>query len=71
MTEPAENNFESKLDVIVPIVDQYRKEQPFAIKSRLALALVFGFMDDREEVSIFMQKASKKTRSYFVNENGL
>ena len=28
-------------------------------------------MDDSNEVSIFMQKASKKTRSYFVNANGL
>ena len=54
MTEPTENNFESKIDVIVPIVDLYRKEQPFALRSRLALALVFGFMDDSEEVSEFM-----------------
>ena len=58
MTEPAENNFESKLDVIVPIVDQYRKEQPFALKSRLSIALVFGLMGDSEDVSTFMQKAS-------------
>ena len=71
MTEPAENSFESKLDVKVPIVDQYRKEQPFALNSRLSIALVFGLMGDSEDVSTFMQKASKKTRSYFVNAIGL
>ena len=55
----------------MPLVEEYRAAQPFALKSRLVIALVFSFMADCEDVSIFMQKASKKTRSYFVNAKGL
>ena len=41
------------------------------MKSRIVIAHIFGFMADSEEVSNFMQKASKKTRSYYVNANRL
>ena len=70
MVEPANNEFESKVQVKVPLVDEYRG-LPFALKSRIGIALAFAFMADSEEVSNFMQKASKKTRSYYVNANGL
>ena len=35
------------------------------------LAIAFSFSGDSEEVGEFMQKASHKTRSYYVNANGL
>ena len=55
----------------VPLVNKYRAGQPFALKSRLGIAFVFGYMADSEGVSTFMQRASKKTRSYYVNANCL
>ena len=55
----------------MPLVDEYRKEIPFTLKSRLAIAIVFSYMGDSEEVATFMQKASERTRSYFVNADGL
>ena len=59
------------MQVKVPLVDEYRAGLPFALKSRIGIALVFGLMGDCDEVSTFMQKASKKTRSYYVNANAL
>ena len=46
--------YEGTLILKVPLVDEYRAGQPFTLKPRLAIALVFGFMDDSEEVSEFM-----------------
>ena len=71
MVEPADMSFESKVKVKVPIVDDYRKEQPFAMNSRHGIAIVFAFYGDSDQVGEFMQKASNKTRAYYINANGL
>merc|ERR1719266_513850 len=55
----------------VPIKTNHLQGQPFALKSRLGIAFVLAFYGDREEVSEFMQKASHRTRSYYINANGL
>ena len=59
------------LQLKVSIKDKDRKGLPFPLKARLPIAIVLGFMADSWEVSTFMQKASNKTRSYYVNANGL
>ena len=43
---------------------------PFALKTRYGIAIVFAFWDDDEEVKRLMQKASHKTRAYYINANG-
>lgn len=53
------------------IRDEFRRCQPFALKSRHGIAVVFSFFGDYAEVRDFMQNASNKTRAYFVNSNGL
>ena len=70
MVEPVRRKFEKKAKTkSVTIRNEYRAGNPFALKSRLGIALVFGFMANSEEVSNFMQKASHSTRAYFVNAN--
>ena len=64
-------NFEKGLLLKVAIVDDFRGGQPFALKTRHGMALVFAFWGDTDEVGEFMQKAGHATRSYFVNANGL
>ena len=72
MVELAQRKFVKKAKTkSVTIRNEYRAGNPFALKSRLAVALVFGFMANSEEVSNFMQKASHSTRAYFVNAKQL
>ena len=48
------------------------KNLPYGnLTSRPAVAIVFTYMGDREEVSDLMQKTSHETRAYFVNADGL
>ena len=39
--------------------------------SRNAVAIIFSFFGDRDEVSDFMQRCSHLTRVYFINANKL
>ena len=63
--------YESRLSLNVKIKNAHRSGLPFSLKSRNGVAIVFSFYGDSEKVGIFMQKASHKTRAYYVNANGL
>ena len=71
MVEEAKQDFESKIDVKVPLVELYLSGMPFALKSRRGVAIVLSFFGDVDEVGELMQKSSHETRAYFVNANGL
>ena len=63
--------FSSKFNLKVTLRKEYLSRQPFTLKSRHGIALVFAFWGDSDKVSEFMQKTSHKTRSYYVNANEL
>ena len=57
---------------IVNIKDKYKKDLPLnGIRSRLATALVLGYLGHREKVIILMQHISHRTRAYIQNANFL
>ena len=57
---------------IVNIKDKYKKDLPLnGIRSRLATALVLGYLGYREKVIILMQHISHRTRAYIQNANFL
>ena len=45
--------------------------QPFELKTRHGIALVFAYWGGTVKTGDFMQKASHATRAYYVNANGL
>ena len=57
------------MDEVIPVKCEHLKGLPFKLKSRHGIAIVFSFYGDSDEVGQFMQKASHKTRSYYVNAN--
>ena len=63
--------FESRLRLKVKIKQAFRSGLPFSLKSRNGVAIVFSFYGDSEKVGTFMQRASQKTRAYYINANGL
>ena len=63
--------FESRLSLKAKIKKAYRSGLPFSLKTRNGVAIVFSFYGDSEKVGTFMQRASQKTRAYYVNANGL
>ena len=71
MVQSVDNRFEDNRKFIVSIKNMYLTELPFQLETRRGLAVVFSFFGDKEEVSEFFQKASHKTRAYFINARGL
>ena len=58
--------------VIVSIKDKYKQVLPLrGIKSRIATALVLGYLGYREKVIVLMQHISHRTRAYIQNTNFL
>ena len=57
--------------VKVAIKEEYLSGLPFKLRSRNSIAIVFSFFGDSEDVREFLQKASHRTRAYYVNTGGL
>ena len=60
------------MEVLVPIRQEYLKEQAFEqkINSRLCVAIFLSFFGKSQEVGQLMQTMSHKTRAYYQNVQG-
>ena len=59
-------------DIRVNIRREYKKEMPFeGITGRRAMALVWTYVDWRNEVTDILQQLSHRSRAYFFNAHGL
>ena len=59
-------------DIRVSIKSEYMKEMPFeGIDGRGAMALMWSFVDWRNETTDLLQKISHRSRAYFFNAHGL
>ena len=60
-------SWKTNFDTLVPIRNEFLKELPFSLKTRLGIAIVLSFLGNTLQVADFMQKANNKTRAYYFN----
>ena len=59
-------------DIIISIVDAYKKRLPFkGLASRVPVAVIFSYFGYKEEALSLMQVVSHSSRAYIYNAGGL